>query len=371
MWCRECQICARGKPGPGRGRSALAQFQVFRPMSVIGIDILGPLIPSYAGNQYIIVVSCYYTKWVEAFAVQNHTAATVADKLVQEVFLRFGFPIQIHSDQGREFESQLFKQLCKLLNIEKSRTTPYNPKSDGLVERFNRTLLAMLSLFGDKNQKDWDDHLPYVLAAYRATQHNSTGVSPNLLMFNREIDCPIDVIVGQPPGTKQTECPIQYVQWVQTAMLDAFEFTHEQLGTAANRQKRDYDRNLKPREYARNDWVWRFYPPTAGMILGMGWVGPYLVVKRISYLVYRIQNSEESEPITVHVDDIKPFIGKKHPKSWSDEPVENETGIIVEPSEITSESEERHFPVRSGESPVQIRTRRERPVKPRLIYSPS
>ena len=115
-------------------------------MSVIGIDILGPLIPSYAGNQYIIVVSCYYIKWVEAFAVQNHTAATVADKLVQEVFLRFGFPIQIHSDQGREFESLLFKQLCKLLNIEKSRTTLYNPKCDGLVEHFNRTLLAMLSL---------------------------------------------------------------------------------------------------------------------------------------------------------------------------------------------------------------------------------
>lgn len=71
------------------------------------------------------------------------------------------------------------------------------------MERFNRTLLAMLSLFVDKTQKDWDDHLPYVLAAYRATQHKSTGVSPNLLMFNREIDCPIDVIVGQPPGTKK------------------------------------------------------------------------------------------------------------------------------------------------------------------------
>lgn len=177
----------------------------------------------------------------------------------------------------------------------------------------------MLSLFVDKNQKDWDDHLPYVLAAYRATQHNSTGVSPNCLMFNREIDCPIDVIVGQPPCTKQTECPIQYVQWVQTAMLDAFEFTHEQLGTAANRQN-GIMTNLKSKEYARNDWVWRFYPPTAGMKLGMGWVGPYLVVKRISYLVYRIQKSEESQPITVHVDDIKPFIWKKHPKSWLDEP---------------------------------------------------
>ena len=87
--------------------------------------------------------------------------------------------------------------------------------------------------------------------------------------------------------------------------------------------------------------------------------------------MHRIKKSEESEPITVHVDDIKPFIWKKHPKSWLDEPVENESEIIVEPSEIASESEERHFPVRSGDSPVQIRTRREGPVKHRLIYSPS
>ena len=143
-------------------------------MSVVGIDIMGPLNPSYAGNQYIIVVSCYYTKWVEAFAVPNHTAATVADELVHEVFLRLGFPIQIHSDQGREFESQFFHQLCKLLDIEKSRTTPYLPRSDSLVERFNTTLKAMLTCLVDKNQQDWDDHLAYVVAAYRATAHKST-----------------------------------------------------------------------------------------------------------------------------------------------------------------------------------------------------
>ena len=72
------------------------------------------------------------------------------------------------------------------------------------MERFNRTLRSMLTCFVDKNQRDRDDHLPYVLSAYRATPHKSTGVSPNLLMFNQEIDCPIDVMVGPPPGTRQT-----------------------------------------------------------------------------------------------------------------------------------------------------------------------
>lgn len=89
-------------------------------------------------------------------------------------------------------------------------------------------------------------------------------------MINRKIDCPIDTMVGPAPKTYEIECPIQYIQWVQTALINAFQFTLEQLGEAASRQKRDYDRNLKPREYQKNDWVWRFYPPTAGSKLDMG-----------------------------------------------------------------------------------------------------
>ena len=134
-WCKECQVCARRKPGPGKDKSTLQQFKVFQPMSVFAVNILGPLPRTNNSNEYIIVCGCYFTKWKEAFAVPNHTAATVADKLVQEVFLRFGFPTQLHSDQGREFEKDLFQAVCSLLGIEKTRTVSYNPKSDGLIER--------------------------------------------------------------------------------------------------------------------------------------------------------------------------------------------------------------------------------------------
>ena len=74
-------------------------------------------------------------------------AVTVAKILVNEVIARFGIPNQIHSDQGKQFESKLFKELCQLLQIDKTRTTPYHPQSDGMVERFNRTLVTMLSNF--------------------------------------------------------------------------------------------------------------------------------------------------------------------------------------------------------------------------------
>ncbi len=90
----------------------------------------------------------------------NTEASTVAKILVNEVISRFGVPDRIHSDQGRQFESGLFSELCKLLQIDKTRTTPYHPQSDGMVERFNRTLASMLSMFVDDNHSNWDEQIP-------------------------------------------------------------------------------------------------------------------------------------------------------------------------------------------------------------------
>ena len=296
----------------------------------------------------------------------------LGDKLVQDVFLRFGVPAQLHSDQGRNFESDLFKAICDLFGVEKTRTVPYNPKSDGMIERFNRTLATMLSMFVDENKTDWDDHLPYVMAAYRATQHKSTGVTPNLLMLNRELNFPLDLMVGDPPNQKTEECPIKYVEWVRQAMTEAFVFTHGQLGVAAKRQKSNYDRGLKPREFSVGSWVWRWYPPLINQKLGLGWIGPYLVIQRLSYLTYRIQRNKETNPIVVHVDHLKPFIGRKHPRNWLTEPQE-----VVEPQQepapgnnLPSGQEHEGSGGTYNEIPVQIRSRRERMVKPREVYSP-
>jgi len=108
-------------------------------------DIVGSFPETVAGNPYVLVVTDYFTRWMEAFAIHNQEAITVANKLVDEVFMRFSIPKQLHSDQGCQFESQLISEVCKLLNIRKSRTTPYHPLCDGMVECFNKTLLGMLA----------------------------------------------------------------------------------------------------------------------------------------------------------------------------------------------------------------------------------
>lgn len=217
-WCEACDQCARRKPGPGVGKSPLQQSLSSKTIESIAIDILGGLPTTRNGNEYIIIVGDYFSKWKEAYAVPNHTAMTVADKLLTEFICCYGTPRQIHTDQGREFESELFKALCEKLGIEKTRTNPYRPQSDGLVERFNRTLIQMLSAFVNEKKNDWDDHLPYLMMAYRATVHESTKCSPNLIMLGRELSLPLDIMVGPPPGEKLDLCSIMYVAWVQNAI---------------------------------------------------------------------------------------------------------------------------------------------------------
>ena len=120
----------------------------------------------------------YFTKWPEAFSLPNQEAVTVADVLVKEYVCRFGVPLSLHSDQGRNFESNVFQEMCELLGIRKTRTTALHPQSDGLVERVNRTLESQLSKFVDRNQKDWDHLLPFMMMALRSAIQESTRSTP-------------------------------------------------------------------------------------------------------------------------------------------------------------------------------------------------
>ena len=102
-------------------------------LQLVAMDILGPFPESEAGNSYILVVTDYFTRWTEAYPIPNQEATTVAKKLTDEFFFRFSPPEQLHSDQGRNFESAVIADICKLLAVRKSRTAPFHPQSDGEV----------------------------------------------------------------------------------------------------------------------------------------------------------------------------------------------------------------------------------------------
>ena len=141
----------------------------------IAMDILDVCDPTPDGYRYILVIADYFSKWTEAFPIKNKCADTVADILVEKIILRFGMPLVIHSDQGREFENGLMTSLCALLGCTKTRTAPYHPESDGMIERFNRTCLMMLFMFINDRRDNWHELLQYVMHAYRTSFHESTG----------------------------------------------------------------------------------------------------------------------------------------------------------------------------------------------------
>ena len=133
----------------------------------VAMDLLDVSVISAKGYKYILVVCDYFTKYTEAYPLKDKTARSVADALMDIWLPRYGFPLFLHSDQGKEFDNAMIHTLSDLLGTVKTKTTPYHPRSDGLVERFNRTLLAMLAMFVSQEHDNWDDLLPFMMLAYK------------------------------------------------------------------------------------------------------------------------------------------------------------------------------------------------------------
>ena len=305
-----CHVCGSKKTWGKKRRSPLKQYVVGAPMERIAIDILGPLPETPRKNKFILVVSDYFTKWTESYPLPNQEATTVAEKLVNEFICRFGVPRELHSDQGRNFESKVFAEICKLLDIEKTRTTPLHPQSDGQVQRFNRTVVEMLRGKIKEDQKDWDLQLPACMMAYRSAVHKSTDVSPNLSMLGREVEVPLDVMTETPPDA--TPLKTDYAQAVQKRLASAHDLARRHLNKAAIRQKWNYDKRLAGRSFTVGDSVWLHLvrrKKGRNAKLDCPWQGPYLVISVLSDVVYRIQKSKNAKPKVVHSDRLKPYLG--------------------------------------------------------------
>ena len=229
-----------------------APMQVYNmraPLERIAINVLGPLPEREQGNRYILVVMDYFAKWVEAHAMPEQSAATVARVLVPEVICRFGVPLQVHTDQGRNFESALFEEVCRLLDIEKTRTTPLRPQSDGMVERLNSTLEAMLSKSVQENQWNWDQLLPLLSRAYHSAIHESTGCTPNKLIFRREVGLPVDLMFGVPRANVASPDCVTYAWNLKQQVEIVHQFARDHLQVESQRKKHLYDHRSHTNSY--------------------------------------------------------------------------------------------------------------------------
>jgi len=138
------------------------------------IDLTGPHPKSDRGHTWILTCIDSFTKWAEAFPLRNKEAQAIAKVLVEQVFTRFGVPLSILSDQRKEVDGRIMNEVCRLFGIEKLRTSPYKP-STNQVERFHRTLNSILAKSVSEHQRDFDVRVPFAMATYRASRHESIG----------------------------------------------------------------------------------------------------------------------------------------------------------------------------------------------------
>ena len=235
----------------------MGTMPVGAPMDRLGTDILGPLPETPRGNRYVLVVTDYFTKWCEIFAVPDQTAVTCAENILNEVVARFRMPLSLHSDQGRNYEAHLFMELCKLLEIRKTRTSSGNPRCNGLTERFNRTLVRMIKAYLKGEQTNWDKYFGCLAGAYRATVQDSTGLTPNLLMLGREVRLPVEVMYGTKTTSEgELDSYGEYVSQLRDRMQHAHDVARKHLEKSATRQKELYDVKVKLETYTPGSLVW-------------------------------------------------------------------------------------------------------------------
>lgn len=310
-YCRTCSTC-QARSGPRtRQRSRLQICNSGAPFERVAVDILGPLPETERGKRYILVVMDYFTKWPEAIAIPDQTAETVAEACIEHVFSRFGAPMQLHSDQGRNFEAAVFQETMRLFGIDKTRTTALHPQSDGMVERFNRTILNYLAKFVNDNQRDWDTLLPFLLMSYRSAVHESTKNTPARLVFGRELRLPIGLCYGFPPETQTP--PDEYVDMLMQRLQKIHDYNRLELEATSRRMKDRYDLKSNTNVLEVGTLVWLYAPKrTVGRCpkLQMNWEGPYEVLEILGPVTYRIRHQQKARArtIVVHRDRLARYL---------------------------------------------------------------
>ena len=191
----------------------MQQIYTCKSFERVGMDVIGPLQRTFRGNRYILTVVDHFTKHVEAYVLPDQEATTVARVFLNEFVSRYGVPYVMHTDQGSNVESNLFKKLCKFLNIAKTRSSPNHPQCDGQVDRMNRTIIELLKLNVSNPTDNWDLELGLCSMAYRSAMQSSTGYTSYYLLYEKEMRLPLDIMYRS-PGTEQTRT--EYVSELRT-----------------------------------------------------------------------------------------------------------------------------------------------------------
>jgi len=282
-FCQSCDVCQRTVK---RGTVPKVPLQktplIDTPFKRVAVDLVGPIKPaSSEGHRYILTLVDYATRYLKAVPLKRITTEAVAEALM-EIYSRLGIPEEIIHDQGTQFMSDCMHEVSRLLSVKQLPTTPYHPMSNGLVEKFNGTLKAMLSRLCAEQPRQWHRYLNPLLFAYREVPQASTGFAPFELLFGREVRGPMGILRELWTGEKiapQVKTSYQYVFDLRKRIEETMALARGNLEGAQNQYKKQYDRRTKARSFKAGDEVLVLLPATHNKLL-MQWKGPLRVEAR-------------------------------------------------------------------------------------------
>jgi hypothetical protein len=315
-FCRKCAVCQSVQHGAAPRQGRLQTYEANGPMDRLHIDLTGPHPTSRQGSVYIFTAIDAFTRFLVAVPIKQKSAVVIATTLVEHLFLPFGTWRTIISDQGKEFCNEVLDKVASLLKVQKLRTTSYRPSANGRIERVHRTINNLMSKMVSEGQRDWQDCLPHVVAAYNAAQHETTNFSPFYLMYGREYRTPLDLVLNV-EMENETSTGLDYTDQLRERYRQAFASVNSRMKTQTQRMKQRYDARVKERSFTEGDYVW-YYVPRRKQGRNQKWrrlCDIFRVNRRFNDVLYQIQYSPRAKPILAHVDKLR-RCDAELPKRW-------------------------------------------------------
>jgi len=301
--CRPCLEKKSGNMGlQPKPQSSMTGF----PFEKVAIDITGPLPPGHNGHRYLLGIVDYYSKFPVLVSIQNTDAKTVAEALVKHWIAIFGSPHSIHSDRGSCFQAELFQELCKFFQINKTKTAPYHPQADGVIERLFRTVKDMMYSTVRTYKRDWVTLLPIVEMGLRSTINCSTKLSPYQVLFGRQMRVPIEwADCGEKfemKPLKEYTSPSHFVMELRKQLEEMYEkIERSKNGVSPQSVEKRYAKPLTVGDFV----MAKVLPEKRGMLIGR-YYGPFEVVRLLGKYTYRLKHCRTGEIIDRNHRHIKP-----------------------------------------------------------------
>jgi hypothetical protein len=273
------------------------------PFVLIGIDYCGPFKITPRENQYVLVITDYFTRHITAIALPNCTAETTAQALFNEYFCKYGIPSVILSDQGSHFQNQLMENIQKLIGYNHIYSTPYHPQTNGIVERFNSTFVPQISKLQDNEDNNWDEYLQAVVFAYNTGVHKTTKYSPYELLYGRLSRLPINTRTNSFTFNR----PNDYFEQLRKTLRIYHESARQNIIQQQQINKTWYDRNRLDPHYKIGDKVLSRIYGLRGKLDPKFSAIPKVIVG-VKHPIYIVEAEDTHIQSQVHVGDLRPIL---------------------------------------------------------------